>query len=234
MTEILSLRLYGTVCTQVKIELPMPDTLPTSAESSESNFNTWLELYFESVHVEIFCYFTNQVMSGLHLVFNVSVGSTGIVRGDDVCWLHAVFRDKTAVDPGECVTTWYQSRVMPPRTSRRRRQNQNETQDPTQGQSERGSSTPIGQNEAGSEDLLDLHRRSVGQKEQGLVTRGILARIFLGRTLKVLELSPFPSLQVHFQWFLTPDERSPFVESISHLLDRYGSHHSSPSNELVS
>uniref|UniRef100_A0A9I9ELL1 CCHC-type domain-containing protein n=1 Tax=Cucumis melo TaxID=3656 RepID=A0A9I9ELL1_CUCME len=40
---------------------------------------------------------------------------------------------------------------MPPRTSRRRRQNQDGTQDPTQGQSESGSSTPRGQNEAGSE-----------------------------------------------------------------------------------
>uniref|UniRef100_A0A9I9EA17 Uncharacterized protein n=1 Tax=Cucumis melo TaxID=3656 RepID=A0A9I9EA17_CUCME len=38
---------------------------------------------------------------------------------------------------------------MPPRTSRRRRQNQDRMQDPTQGQSERGSSTPRGQNEAG-------------------------------------------------------------------------------------
>ncbi|KAA0066795.1 uncharacterized protein E5676_scaffold384G001370 [Cucumis melo var. makuwa] len=36
------------------IELPVPDTLPTSAESSGSNSSTWLELYFESVHVEMF------------------------------------------------------------------------------------------------------------------------------------------------------------------------------------
>ncbi|KAA0053276.1 uncharacterized protein E6C27_scaffold102G00750 [Cucumis melo var. makuwa] len=62
---------------QVEIELPMPDTLPTFAESFESNSSTWLELYFESVHVEMFCYLTNQVMSGLHLVFNISVGPTG-------------------------------------------------------------------------------------------------------------------------------------------------------------
>ncbi|TYK01041.1 uncharacterized protein E5676_scaffold264G00470 [Cucumis melo var. makuwa] len=144
MTEILSLRLHGTVCTQVifslstlsvlrdndavvEIELPVPDTLPTSTESSESNSS----------------YFTNQVMSGLHLVFNISVESTGIVRGDDVCWLHAVFRAKTTGGP--------RGGVMPPRTSRRHKQNQDETQDPTQGQSERGSSTPRGQNEAGSE-----------------------------------------------------------------------------------
>ncbi|TYK11693.1 gag protease polyprotein [Cucumis melo var. makuwa] len=77
VTEILSLRLYGTVCTQVifllstlsvlhdndavvEIELPVPDTLPTSAESSKSNSR-----------------------------------SAGIVRGDDVCWLHVVFRAKT-------------------------------------------------------------------------------------------------------------------------------------------
>ncbi|TYK11835.1 uncharacterized protein E5676_scaffold152G00520 [Cucumis melo var. makuwa] len=91
------------------IELPVPDTLPTSAESSGSNSSTWLELYFESVHVEMFCSFTNQVMSELHLVFNVSVGSTGIVRGDDVCWLHAVFRAKTVGGPGGGVTTWESS-----------------------------------------------------------------------------------------------------------------------------
>uniref|UniRef100_A0A9I9EGP3 Retrotransposon gag domain-containing protein n=1 Tax=Cucumis melo TaxID=3656 RepID=A0A9I9EGP3_CUCME len=42
---------------------------------------------------------------------------------------------------------------MPPRTSRRRRQNQDGTQDPTQGQSESGSSTPRGQNEAGREQF---------------------------------------------------------------------------------
>ncbi|TYK27997.1 putative DNA/RNA polymerases superfamily protein [Cucumis melo var. makuwa] len=86
MTEILSLRPYGTVCTQVifplstlsvlrdndavvEIELPVPDTLPSSTESFESNSSTWLELYFEFVHVEMFCYFTNQVMSGLHLMY---------------------------------------------------------------------------------------------------------------------------------------------------------------------
>ncbi|KAA0041121.1 hypothetical protein E6C27_scaffold128G00290 [Cucumis melo var. makuwa] len=73
MTEILSLRLYGTVCTHVifqlstlsvlrdndvvvEIELPVPDRLPTSAESSASNSSTWLELYFESVHVEMLFY----------------------------------------------------------------------------------------------------------------------------------------------------------------------------------
>uniref|UniRef100_A0A9I9E2Y9 Uncharacterized protein n=1 Tax=Cucumis melo TaxID=3656 RepID=A0A9I9E2Y9_CUCME len=37
-----------------------------------------------------------------------------------------------------------------------------------------------------------------------------------------------------FQWFLTPDECSPLVGSIGHLLDRFESHHSSPSNELAS
>uniref|UniRef100_A0A9I9E3T6 Uncharacterized protein n=1 Tax=Cucumis melo TaxID=3656 RepID=A0A9I9E3T6_CUCME len=52
----------------------------------------------------------------------------------------------------------------------------------------------------------------------------ILARVFLGRALEVLELSPFPSLQVHFQWFLTPDKRAPLVGSIGHLLDRFRSH----------
>ncbi|KAA0025357.1 hypothetical protein E5676_scaffold605G00460 [Cucumis melo var. makuwa] len=39
----------------VEIELPVPDTLPTSAESFRSNSNTWLELYFESIHVEMYC-----------------------------------------------------------------------------------------------------------------------------------------------------------------------------------
>ncbi|KAA0054351.1 reverse transcriptase [Cucumis melo var. makuwa] len=93
----------------VEIQLSVPDTLATSAESSGSNSSTWLELYFESVHVEMFCYFTNQVISGLHLVFNVLVRSTGIVRGDNVCWLHAVFRARTAGGLGGGVTTWYQS-----------------------------------------------------------------------------------------------------------------------------
>ncbi|KAA0066851.1 reverse transcriptase [Cucumis melo var. makuwa] len=141
MTEILSPRLYGTVCTQVifplstlsvlrdndavvEIELPVPDTLPTSAESSESNSSTWLELYVEFVHVEMFWL-------------------AGIVREDDVCWLHAVFRAKTAGGPG--------GGVMPPPTSKRRRPNQDGMQYPTQGQSERGSSTPRGQNEVESE-----------------------------------------------------------------------------------
>ncbi|KAA0042466.1 retrotransposon protein [Cucumis melo var. makuwa] len=53
----------------VVIELPVPDTLPTSAESSRSNSR-----------------------------------SVGIVRGDDVCWLHAVFRAKTVGGPGGDVT----------------------------------------------------------------------------------------------------------------------------------
>ncbi|KAA0052217.1 hypothetical protein E6C27_scaffold207G00280 [Cucumis melo var. makuwa] len=89
VTEILSLRLYGTVCTQVifslstlsvlrdndvvvEIELLVPDTLPTSAESSESKSR-----------------------------------SVGIVRGDDVCWLHVVFRAKTVGGPGVGVTITY-------------------------------------------------------------------------------------------------------------------------------
>ncbi|KAA0062263.1 hypothetical protein E6C27_scaffold679G00320 [Cucumis melo var. makuwa] len=61
----------------VEIELPMPDTLPTSSESSKSNSSTWLELYFESVHVEIFCYFTKQVMSELHLMYVGKQGKQG-------------------------------------------------------------------------------------------------------------------------------------------------------------
>ncbi|TYJ98714.1 RNA-directed DNA polymerase-like protein [Cucumis melo var. makuwa] len=60
----------------VEIELLVSDTLPMSAESFESNSSTWLELYFESVHVEMFCYFTNQVMSELHLMY-VGKGQQG-------------------------------------------------------------------------------------------------------------------------------------------------------------
>uniref|UniRef100_A0A9I9EG30 Uncharacterized protein n=1 Tax=Cucumis melo TaxID=3656 RepID=A0A9I9EG30_CUCME len=36
MTEVLSPRLYGTVCTQVEIEFPMPDRLPSFAEATLS------------------------------------------------------------------------------------------------------------------------------------------------------------------------------------------------------
>ncbi|KAA0052218.1 uncharacterized protein E5676_scaffold113G00130 [Cucumis melo var. makuwa] len=124
----------------VEIELPVPDTLPTSAESSKSNSSTWLELYFESVHVEMLFYKPSDVRVASYVCWE---GSAGIVRGDDLCWLHAVFWAKTAGSPG--------GGVMPPRTSRRRRQNQDGMQYPTQGQSERGSSTPRGQNEVGSE-----------------------------------------------------------------------------------
>ncbi|KAA0067802.1 uncharacterized protein E6C27_scaffold2484G00050 [Cucumis melo var. makuwa] len=114
----------------VKDELPVPNTLPTFAESFGSNSR-----------------------------------SAEIVRGDDVYWLHAVFRAKTAGGPGGGVTTWYQSRVMPPHTSRRRRQNQDRMQDPTQGQSERGSSTPRGQNEAGSEQFA-RSTQEIGRPEK--------------------------------------------------------------------
>ncbi|TYK26572.1 putative Retrotransposon protein [Cucumis melo var. makuwa] len=142
----------------VEIELPVPDTLPTSAESSESNSSTWLELYFESVHVEMFCYFTNQVMSRLHLVFSVLVGSTGIVRGDDVCWLHAVFRAKTVGGPGGGVTTLESCHHVPAddagriRTGRRILPKVNLKGDlvPREVRIRQGVS-----------DLLDLHRRSV-------------------------------------------------------------------------
>ncbi|TYJ96965.1 uncharacterized protein E5676_scaffold506G00070 [Cucumis melo var. makuwa] len=69
-------RQTGKLDKTVEIELPVPDTLPTSAESSGSNSSTWLELYFESVHVAIFCYLTNQVMSGLHPMY-VGKGQQG-------------------------------------------------------------------------------------------------------------------------------------------------------------
>ncbi|TYK29162.1 DNA/RNA polymerases superfamily protein [Cucumis melo var. makuwa] len=54
---------------------------------------------------------------------------------------------------------------MPPRTSKRHRQNQDGTQDPTQGQSERGSSTPRGQNEAGSE-RFSRSAQEIGRPEK--------------------------------------------------------------------
>uniref|UniRef100_A0A9I9EH54 Uncharacterized protein n=1 Tax=Cucumis melo TaxID=3656 RepID=A0A9I9EH54_CUCME len=55
---------------KVEIELLVPDTLPTSAESSESNSSTWLELYFESVHVEMFC----KKVQRIYRVYNGSKG----------------------------------------------------------------------------------------------------------------------------------------------------------------
>ncbi|KAA0032047.1 hypothetical protein E6C27_scaffold134G001510 [Cucumis melo var. makuwa] len=64
---------------------------------------------------------------------------------------------------------------------------------------------------------------------ENLVWR-ILALVFFGQTMEVLELSPFPSLEVHFQWFLTQNECSPLVGSIGHVLDCFGSHLSSLSN----
>ncbi|TYK11725.1 uncharacterized protein E5676_scaffold304G00370 [Cucumis melo var. makuwa] len=73
----------------VEIELPVPDTLPT--------------LFYKPSDVRAASYVCWE-------------GSAGIVRGDDVCWLHAVCRAKIAGGPG--------GGVMPPRTSRRRRQNQ--------------------------------------------------------------------------------------------------------------
>ncbi|TYK25935.1 gag/pol protein [Cucumis melo var. makuwa] len=85
----------------VEIELPLPDTLPTSAESSGSNSSTWLELYFESVHVEMLFYKPSDARAASYVCWE---GSAGIVRGDDVCWLHAIFRAKTAGGPGGGVT----------------------------------------------------------------------------------------------------------------------------------
>ena len=51
--------------------------------------------------------------------------------------------------------------------------------------------------------------------------------------MEVFEFSPFSSLQVHFQLFLIPDERSLFVGSFGYFLDRIGSYYSSSSNEFV-
>ena len=48
--------------------------------------------------------------------------------------------------------------------------------------------------------------------------QGILIHIFLGRTLEVLELSLFPLLEVHFQWFLTLDKRLPLIGRVLAIL----------------
>ncbi|TYK04219.1 DNA/RNA polymerases superfamily protein [Cucumis melo var. makuwa] len=77
--------------TEVKIELPVPDTLPTSAESSESNSS-----FGRDVYIRLF-YKPSDVRAASYA--QLSVGSAGIVRGDDVCWLHAIFRAKTAGGP---------------------------------------------------------------------------------------------------------------------------------------
>ncbi|KAA0067117.1 hypothetical protein E5676_scaffold598G00400 [Cucumis melo var. makuwa] len=90
----------------VEIELPVPDTLPTSAESFGSNSSTWLELYFEFVHVEMLFYKPSDVRAASYVCWE---GSAGIVRGDDVCWLHTVFRAKIAGGPGGGVTERIQS-----------------------------------------------------------------------------------------------------------------------------
>ncbi|TYK27372.1 uncharacterized protein E5676_scaffold325G00500 [Cucumis melo var. makuwa] len=130
---------------QVEIELPVPDTLPTSAKvSDQTPVRGWsciLSLSMLKCFVRLF-YKPSDVRAASYVCWE---GSAGIVRGDDVCSIHAVFQAKTAGAPG--------GGVMPPRTSRRRRQNQDGTQDPTQGQSESGSSTPRGQNEAGREQF---------------------------------------------------------------------------------
>ncbi|KAA0066738.1 DNA/RNA polymerases superfamily protein [Cucumis melo var. makuwa] len=63
----------------VEIELPGPDTLPT--------------LFYKPSDVRAASYVCWE-------------GSAGIVRGDDVCWLHAVFRAKPAGGLGGGVTTW--------------------------------------------------------------------------------------------------------------------------------
>ncbi|TYK27281.1 uncharacterized protein E5676_scaffold244G00490 [Cucumis melo var. makuwa] len=59
----------------VEIELPVPDTLP--------KFRIKLQLFYKPSDVKAASYVCWE-------------GSAGIVRGDDVCWLHAVFRAKTA------------------------------------------------------------------------------------------------------------------------------------------
>uniref|UniRef100_A0A9I9EGQ0 Uncharacterized protein n=1 Tax=Cucumis melo TaxID=3656 RepID=A0A9I9EGQ0_CUCME len=54
MTEILSLRLEDTVCTQVEIEFPVPDRLPESAEAP----------------ISIASLLAESVISGLHFMFH--------------------------------------------------------------------------------------------------------------------------------------------------------------------
>ncbi|TYJ96574.1 uncharacterized protein E5676_scaffold791G00040 [Cucumis melo var. makuwa] len=168
MTEILSMRLYGTVCTQIIFPLSTLSVLrdnnafvemsswclihcqrllKVSDQTPVRGWSCISSLFMLKCFVRLF-YKPSDVRAASYVCWK---GSAEIVRGDDVYWLHAVFRAKTTGGPGGGVTTWYQSRVMPPRTSRQRRQNQDRMQDPTQGQSKRGSSTPRGQNEAGSE-----------------------------------------------------------------------------------
>uniref|UniRef100_A0A9I9E6Z3 Uncharacterized protein n=1 Tax=Cucumis melo TaxID=3656 RepID=A0A9I9E6Z3_CUCME len=91
----------------IEIELPVPDTLLTSAESSESNLSTWLELlFYKQSDVRAASYVCWEGFRGFlcvvfHVEYSISkIGSAGIVREDDVCWLHAVFRTKTAGAPG--------------------------------------------------------------------------------------------------------------------------------------
>ncbi|TYK00845.1 zf-CCHC domain-containing protein [Cucumis melo var. makuwa] len=133
----------GTVCTQVifplstlsvlrdndavaEIELPVPDTLSTSAESSGSNSR-----------------------------------SAGIVRGDDVCWLHAIFRAKIVGGPGGGVTTWSHATTYQQTTQAESGWDAGSYP----GQSERGSSTPRDQNEAGSERFA-RSAQEIGRQEK--------------------------------------------------------------------
>uniref|UniRef100_A0A9I9EKB1 Uncharacterized protein n=1 Tax=Cucumis melo TaxID=3656 RepID=A0A9I9EKB1_CUCME len=102
---------YTTQIGHVEIELSVPDTLPTSTESLRSNSSTWLELlFYKPSDVRDASYVCWKDFRGLlcvvfHVEYSISkIGSAGIVRGDNVCWLHAVFRAKTAGGSGGGVT----------------------------------------------------------------------------------------------------------------------------------
>uniref|UniRef100_A0A9I9ELM3 Uncharacterized protein n=1 Tax=Cucumis melo TaxID=3656 RepID=A0A9I9ELM3_CUCME len=84
------------VLTSVEIELPVPDTLPTlfykPSDVRTASRVCWEG--FRGFHCMVF-----------HVEYSISkiVGPTRIIRGDDVCWLHVVFRAKTAGGPREGV-----------------------------------------------------------------------------------------------------------------------------------
>ncbi|KAA0062674.1 uncharacterized protein E6C27_scaffold79G001940 [Cucumis melo var. makuwa] len=228
----------------VEIELPVPDTHPTSTESSGSNSSTWLELYIESVHVEMFCYYTNQVMSGLYLM---DVGKVFVVSSVWCSMLNILYLRLKVLElssflslqvhfqcfltPNECSPLVRSIGHLLDRFGLRHSSPSNELASrPIPLENVSGSMPGVWVQVLGARapkiERLITNTEQSEETVRGLLftpgrenwVRGILAPVFLGRAPKVLELSPFPSLQVHFQWFLTPDERSLLVGSIGHLL----------------
>ncbi|TYK15867.1 hypothetical protein E5676_scaffold637G00440 [Cucumis melo var. makuwa] len=87
--------------TVVEIELPVPDTLPTSAKSSrQTPVRGWsciLSMFMLKCFVRLF-YKPSDVRAASYVCWEVRIAR--IVRGDDVCWLHAIFRAKTTGGSG--------------------------------------------------------------------------------------------------------------------------------------